>query len=261
MLLSYSWKSATLFRRQITSRQRLLYSATYQDIEQICKSSGPKPTFQELCQNVFQGKYPVYNWSSEALEVVVPNILRETFTIDLPANEVLTNARKKEEENKASAELIRGLFFSPVYRPIVTSYFSQRLNKDNPPLLFTRNDMLALLKFKSVAILVDVENVGDMRKYFFVTKTGDIKCLCPPAPQLYAPPANFDSKADEAKTSIPIGYAQSFSDEEMLVLGYAHDAAGNQGAMANRVTYSEHKDAADGKYILHTVCLVFHMCM
>eukprot|EP01031_Cornospumella_fuschlensis_P032600 gene32600-39417_t len=106
--------------------------------------------------------------------------------------------------------------------------------------------MLNLLSLKSVAILIDVENVGDMRKYFYVTKTGDVKCLCPPVPQLFAAPAIIDSNTEETRaSSVPISYRPSYSDEEMLILVYAHDAALNVAGIANRVTYSEHKDAAD----------------
>jgi hypothetical protein len=244
--------------RFFRSAQHFLHFCDYNnDIQQLCDVLGPKRTLQELCQNLFQGHNPVYTWyDNDTLHISVLPSLQFDYKVRGEQNRSLTNAIKKEQENKASMKMIKTLQASEQYNALVLSYISQRVNRDNIPTHFTRDDMINFARMKLLVILVDIENIPDFRKVFYTSKDGDIRFLFPAPPPLRTAPSlsvdNSDINNEMSHALIGGNYERPYLDEEILVLAYAH-ARGPQSVWANRVTYSNNKDAADGKFLFSPI--------
>lgn len=220
-------------------------------IDILSKQTGNKKLLQELSQNLFNGTSPSYNWKKNgSLIIRITNVVEMDF--DSIRGDNLSILEKKQMELEGAREVIEWLLDNSKYNSYITNWIAKRTNRDNVPRILRSLDVQTAVMNRSLAIVVDAENVPDFRKYFYTDINGDIKFSTPLLPQLKEAPRlqapsikmdDFGSKEETNENDI-LPYSL-YSDSDTCILAYAHTKS-SQSAWANRRTTDSRKDAADG---------------
>lgn len=241
-----------------------LSSVITSSIETLGDSIGNKRLLQEICQFLFNGTNPAYEWTSQnsKLKITIPQIQEFMFNssdfLDTSVNTSLVQTipatERKRIEQLAARRVIDNFILSARYLGKVTTWLFQRLNKDNIPKVLKSNDVIHQSQNKSLIVMVDAENVPDFKKYFYVNSDGKIMFSAIIPPKLMRAPkvdSRDDSDASAMSSDISLNL-YPYSDNDILVLSYAH-AKSPQSAWANRKTPDNRKDAADGTNSIFTL--------
>ena len=150
---------------------------------------------------------------------------------------VLTNANKKIQELIASMNMFNYIKTLKQYEIMVNSWLSLRLNKNNTARLITKFDLITQQVInKRVAILIDIENVPDFRKYFYIHRNGYISFTSPPVPKLVIAPSignNFiddDSVRNNRMVAGDFTYSRSGGISSGSDVNYKSDQSTNNGS-------------------------------
>ena len=127
---------------------------------------------------------------------------------------------------------------------------SARRNRDNRPKRLSRKDVQT--NIKPFLILVDAENVPDLKKVFYADQDGTFRFVAPVLPQFVsAPNLSLDPTLESLRSYSMINP----EDSDIFILAYAHERSA-QSSFANRVTTSFRKDAADGETFSFSLPLI-----
>eukprot|EP01038_Epipyxis_sp_PR26KG_P010885 gene10885-14608_t len=211
-----------------------------------------KQLLQLICKFLYNGSTPLYQWSetNHKLIIFVGSQMRFEQLIYTRKNEQLTNSIKRNYESLAASKLLNHLKSSSKYGYAIQFFLSNKLNKYNNPRLLDRQSIISIASTKQVVILIDIENVPDFRKYFYITNKGDIMLSSPLPPSLVDAPSLLTSSYEFVgittdKAIFDTNYDKgSYDDDNILVLTYAHSLS-TQSVWANRITKDNRKDAAD----------------
>lgn len=249
-----------------------------QQVDILCKSIGHKQLLQEVCQFLFDGFNPIYDWSSRtSLKIKLRDRLEYTFLFEDIFNEDIFNEdelfsinsnitfntisaiKKKKMEQYLSRKILNKIIRDDTYY-YLTKWLNQRINRDNAPKLLGSQDLLSMTENKLLLIILDAENIPDFRKYFYIDKTGNICLAAPTLPQVVtAPTVELDWDRDILQSKdlivsdipfiddIPLssqGSNSYFADEDIIILSYA-SMKSPQSIWSNRLTRDTRKDAAD----------------
>ena len=104
----------------------------------------------------------------------------------------------------------------------------------------SRKDLKTNLK--PFLVLIDAENVPDLKKVFYVDLNGAFRFVAPVLPQVVSAPNLSPGPAlDNLRSTTMINP----NDSDIFILAYAHERSA-QSSFANRIASSHRKDAADG---------------
>jgi len=117
------------------------------------------------------------------------NIRNSSYTIIPHDDYILTNANKKIHEVNASMNMLYYIKTLQQYENIIKIWISLRFNKNNTPHMITKFNLISqYIINKRVAVLIDIENVSDFRKYFYIHRNGNISFISPNVPKLVVAP-------------------------------------------------------------------------
>eukprot|EP01041_Mallomonas_annulata_P007756 gene7756-15872_t len=213
--------------------------------------SGHKQILQQFSHYLF-GVKPVYSWNKEdnGLTITLPDGSKYERIVYLLQNVTMTAAERKQQEQNAAANVFYQLECNSTYSSQLQAWLTNKLNKDNTPRILKLSDAILKASNKTTIVLVDVENVPDFRKAHFININGDIHFSSPCIPQLYKAPTSItDSNQKEFINISTSKQINCISDDDILILGYAHNRS-NQSIRANRITTSTSRDAADALMLL-----------
>ena len=223
-------------------------------VQTLIKSTGNKQILQELSQNLFNGSSPSYNWEKGKLRIRIADIEYKDDT-SLINNDNSSILYKKKAEADAAGQVLEYLLRNRSYNSYIANWVSKRTNRDNVPRILRSLDVQNTVSDKSLAVVVDVENVPDFKKYFYTNGNGDIKFSSPLLPQLRQAPrlqsASINahdsiSRQEDYSNDNDLSPYRLYGDADTTVLVYAHTKS-SQSAWANRRTTDSRKDAADGE--------------
>ena len=221
-------------------------------------STNSKAMLAEVGSYLYNARHPSYTWTRpmDGTRDTSPLMLELTlqqarfrcfFEHDSPAS-VLTALERKLAEQHMAALVVDYLASCGEHSRQVDTWRRHRQNKDNKVhVLAATADAVAAARGK-VVVLVDAENVPDVRRCFYISVDGAVRFLSPRIPRALEAPALDEPAVPFAP--IPTGTPAADNDDtdvddcDLLVLTYAQERAG-QAAWANRRTSSSHRDAAD----------------
>ena len=129
---------------------------------------------------------------------------------------------------------------SSVLRYEMSAWLAARQNRDNKPRRLTRRWIKE--NIKPVLLLIDAENVPDLRRVFYIDPDGLFRFITPVLPQVLSAPSYYEVSPDSTRMDSVV----SPVDGEIFIAAYAHERS-QQASFANRITTSFRRDAADGK--------------
>jgi hypothetical protein len=237
----------------------------HQDIASLIAEVGEKHLLHEITQCVFGGVNPRFTWTNKStIMIEVADLIKYPYNISL--DQKWTSFSKRRYETQAARKCIDYLSTDSEFADSVSIFLLKRISRSNIPFRFTREDIIQRANVASVVILIDAENIPDFRKIFYIGSHGEIRFTSPRLPNLIQAPSLSSSTSSTSSTST-IGSSSlgsfvienepfqlinnNYLDEEILILSYAHHT-GPQSVVANRIMYSDRKDATDGK----SVCLI-----
>lgn len=257
LLLTSLCQQCVPFLWRATSRSRGLGSQLVakpfvfdEDVELLIAAIGEKHLLQEVSQHLFNGANPSISWIEETgtVGISLADKVHYKLSVKEVQNRTISSKYRKEHEMLAARNTLKMLATSTDYEPLIKAFFAKRLNRDNAPKRIKRSQLFNLAATKSLVVLVDVENVPDFRRAFYINKEGEIKFAAPaPPPIRRAPSITVNDAGTPGANGDDFFTSQPFQDEETLVLTYAHTRS-SHCSWANRVIWDDTKDAADCKF-------------
>ena len=155
------------------------------------------------CMNDSSSSRPPIKTTSSTTTSTLFNSKSSSYSLIPNDDYVLTNANKKIQELIASMNMFNYIKTLKQYEIMVNTWLSLRLNKNNTPRLITKFDLITQQVInKRVAILIDIENVPDFRKYFYIHRNGYISFTSPPVPKLVVAPSIENNVIDDHSVRI-----------------------------------------------------------
>jgi hypothetical protein len=236
-----------------------------------------KGILAEVGSHLFNARHPSYTWTSRDAASITTAVAATTtthLTLEVTLKEdsarfrcffaydnafpsqqqprLPTAAARKLAEHHVAALVVEHLASCGEHSRQLDTWRRHRQNRDNQVHVLPTTAAAVAAAHRKVVILVDAENVPDVRRCFYVSADGAVQFLSPRIPRVLAAPA-VDAPAEPFADDVPLAtravdtHADAdadVDDTDLLVLTYAQ-ARSAQAAWTTRRTSSTHRDAAD----------------